>query len=462
VRAPPNFSLRSEINIVMIRRIGRFSLIALSLVTLLAGCETLGLDEVASNKPDKLPGERISVLQNDQDIKPDEGVANDTIRLPRPWINANWPQNGGYPDHSMQHVELGDHLQEAWKVSIGDGSDGRVHLLAPPVIDHGRVFTIDARSQVSAFSAKDGTLLWQLSVAPPDASAPVTSGGIAIGANRLYVASGFAQIVSLEADTGKEVWRQNTQAPLRAAPTISGDRLFVVTVDNEVLALLAADGSKIWSHTGLADVAGLLGGASPAVDSGVVVAPTNTGELFALRSESGRLTWSDNLTAIRHADAVSALADISGRPVIDHGAVYALSHSGRVASIDLRTGDQIWEREIGGEHQPWVAGDFLYLLSVNQELFCLIRGTGQVRWTQALQRWEGEEKKSDKIVWAGPVLAGDRLIVVGTNAMALSVSPYTGQTIGQIDLPGPAHIPPVVADRTLYILTDDGDLLAYR
>jgi outer membrane protein assembly factor BamB len=133
-----------------------------------------------------------------------------------------------------------------------------------------------------------------------------------------------------------------------------------------------------------------------------------------------------------------------------------------MADIDLRTGDQVWDRDIGGEHQPWVAGDFVYVLSNNQELFCLMRATGLVRWTQPLPRWTDEEKKSDKISWAGPVLAGDRLIVTSTNNIALAISPYTGETIGQQELPGKVLLPPVVADRTLYILTDDGDLLAFR
>ena len=64
--------------------------------------------------------------------------------------------------------------------------------------------------------------------------------------------------------------------------------------------------------------------------------------------------------------------------------------------------------------------------------------------------------------WAGPVLAGDKLIVVGSNGDALAVSPYTGATLGQVTLSDGMFIDPVVAGGTLYVLTDEADLIALR
>ena len=44
---------------------------------------------------------------------------------------------------------------------------------------------------------------------------------------------------------------------------------------------------------------------------------------------------------------------------------------------------------------------------------------------------EDEKKKKDPIIWAGPVLAGDRLIVLSSVGDAISVSPYTGEPLGR-------------------------------
>ena len=66
------------------------------------------------------------------------------------------------------------------------------------------------------------------------------------------------------------------------------------------------------------------------------------------------------------------------------------------------------------------------------------------------------------ILWHGPVLASNRLILTSTNSTALAVSPYTGKFLGEIALPSPTHLPPVVAKGTLFILSDNADLIALR
>ena len=93
---------------------------------------------------------------------------------------------------------------------------------------------------------------------------------------------------------------------------------------------------------------------------------------------------------------------------------------------------------------------------------CLTRDDGRVRWATELPRYENPEKKKDPITWAGPVLAGDRLIVVASTGEALSVSPYTGQALGRSEFPDGVFLDPVVADDTLFVLTDEADLIALR
>jgi outer membrane protein assembly factor BamB len=206
----------------------------------------------------------------------------------------------------------------------------------------------------------------------------------------------------------------------------------------------------------------LLGGASPAVAGEVVVAPFSSGELDALEVENGLPLWSDNLASARNVDAVAALADIRGRPVIDRDRVYAASHSGRVAAIALRSGERAWEHETGSDYGPWVAGDWVFLLTTDQVLLCLRSDDGKVRWLRQLPKYEDEKKHENPIEWAGPVLGGDRLILLSSDGWALSVSPYTGAPLGRQEIAAPAYLGPVIAANTLYVLTDDAELSAFR
>ncbi|MFP3435177.1 PQQ-binding-like beta-propeller repeat protein, partial [Paraburkholderia sp. SIMBA_061] len=83
-----------------------------------------------------------------------------------------------------------------------------------------------------------------------------------------------------------------------SAPMVSDGTVYVANVLNEGFALDAATGQERWRHTGLLEATGLLGGASPSVTTGAVLMPYTSGEIYALRPESGRVLWSDSLVAL--------------------------------------------------------------------------------------------------------------------------------------------------------------------
>lgn len=431
--------------------------ILLVLPLALAGCDSFG-----KKKKDIIPGERISVLALEKQLEPDPDLASLQVVLPPPEVNANWPQASGVPSHVMQHPALSDTLKKVWQVSVGEGSSDYGELLAGPVVYDGVVYVKDSKSLVSAYRASDGKEIWETDLAPDDNDNQAWGGGVSYDAGKLFVTTGYGQVVALNAADGKEAWRTTLGVPLRDAPTVADGHVLVVDVDNEIFALAEATGEKQWNYAGIPETAELAGGSSPAVENGTAVVPFSSGELVALRMENGRTVWQDSLAATRRFDAISTLADIHGRPVIDRGRVIAISHSGRVASIDLRTGERAWEQEVGGSYTPWVAGDFIYLLSTSGEVICLTRADGRVRWLTQLDQWEDMEEKDGPIHWAGPILAGDRLILVGSQGQAWSLSPYTGKALGRIDLPEGSFLAPVVADSTLYLMTNDGQLTALR
>src|SRR5579864_4061440 len=310
-----------------------FAALLLALGT--AGCDWFGGDKKAP-----LPGERLPVLGiGGENLDPDPKLAATPVALPPPQANADWPEAGGNPAHAMGHPALPGRLARAWDTSIGDGSSRYTRILAAPVIAGGRVYAMDGGVQVSALDAASGNRFWQVDLTPKDQKGSAFGGGPCFWKNRLYVATGFAEVIALDPANGKIVWRKTISSPVHAPPTVADGRIFVVPVETRLEALSADDGRSLWSHSGIPETAGLLGGASPAVEGEVVVAAYTSGELFALTVSNGRAIWSDNLAASRNVNAIAGLADIRGRPAIDRGRVVAVSHSGRMASIDLRTGE---------------------------------------------------------------------------------------------------------------------------
>jgi outer membrane protein assembly factor BamB len=366
-------------------------------------------------------------------------------------------------------------MQEA-----GKGSDTDSRLTAAPIVAGGKIFVLDSQAHIFAFNAQSGQPAWDQSLAPGGKSSffydvslgmfgsttkldPTKGfgGGLAFDNGKLFATSGFGDVVAFDAASGKRLWSTNLGVPVMNAPVAGGGRVFVSSQDNHFYALAQADGRKLWDHTGIEESAGILESTSAAVAGEFVLAPYTSGELYALRVQNGRPSWNDMLTSSGNVTALSELDDIAGRPVVDRDIVFAISHSGLMAAISLSTGDRVWSRDIGGIQTPWVAGDYVYVVTTDQRLLCLTRKEGRVRWVHQLQRWTDEDK-SNFVVWSGPVLVSDRLVLVSSAGFAVSISPYTGQVLSRMEIPGQAYIAPVVANDTLYLWTNDAQLVAYR
>ncbi len=431
------------------------------LLPLLVSLTACGIGE--KDKP-TLKGERISVLELQKSLEPDNpgAVAENQFIIPKAWHNEFWPQAGGYPNHSMQNLAFHNGaFKQAWSADIGEGSTSRLPLVAQPVVVDGRIFTMDTDSTLSAFSTKNGKTLWRTNIRAEDEDDPVIGGGIAFSNAVLYVTNGYDELLAVNPENGEFFWRATLPAPSRAAPTIMDNRLYVTTLDSRVLAMDPRDGSVLWEYIGIGEPAGLVGAASAAANYDIVVPVFSSGEVTALRVENGSVAWSDNLSNLRAAGGLASLSDIKALPVIDKGIVIAMSFSGRIIAIDERTGNRIWQREFGGAQTPWIVGNHVFVLSEENELVALARDTGVIHWVTQLDKY-AQDDDDEKLSWSGPIMAGGRLILASTDGRLLEVQPETGDLIAQSHIDHDIIIAPVIADKTLYLLAENGTLLAFR
>jgi outer membrane protein assembly factor BamB len=427
---------------------------------LLAGC---GGGWLGAVDEERLPGERVPIMLMNEGIAADPRIANLNVVLPPPERVADWPLPGGNAANAMHHLYLGDDVQLAWRANIGSGSGGASQLLARPVVAGGRVFTVDSQGQISALSAGNGQRLWRVTPEGMRASDRLRSGGIAYAEGRLFATTGAGDVLALDADDGRELWRRRLFSPIRTAPTVAGNRLLLTTSANQTFALDASSGDVLWQHAGFFEQAAILGGAAPAANERLAIVAYSSGEIFALDLADGGPIWSDTVLRPRRTLAIGAISDITGNPVIDEDRVIVAGNGGEMGAFDLASGARSWNLDVTSRHTPWIAGDFIYVLTDRNEVVAIARQGGLVRWVSPLERLrDPEDPESTRIFWAGPVLAGDRLILAGSTGEAVTISPYTGEILGRLNLPGAVSLPPVVADGTLYLLTNSGELLAYR
>lgn len=434
----------------------------LAAATALTACETVN-DYLGPSEKITIKGERIAVLNTDQVAKPDTAVADVEVKLPPAQVNAEWAQPGGNASNALQHLSAKGELNELWNTGIGQGSTSSVRLMASPVVGAGRIYTLDAEANVRALDADSGAEIWARDLTPEDRDSDKGfGGGVSFDKGRLYVSTGFGFVVALDANTGEQIWKRDGSTPFRMAPVVHDGKLYVATQENQMLAMNAADGKVLWDHRGIAETAAILRSNSVAVDGDLVVAPYSSGELFGLRADNGRVLWSDTLSRGGQLTPLASVSDIAAKPVIDRGLIFAISHRGRFVAINARTGERAWTIDVGGTQRPWVAGDFVYVVTDDAKVLCVTRTSGKIRWTRQLKAFERESSKRGAITWTGPVLASNRLILASSEGEAVAISPIDGTTVSEISIADGAFIAPIVARDTVYILTDGGKLTAYR
>ena len=427
---------------------------------LLSACGSGFFGESDDGPP--LPGERIPVLVYDKTIEPDSSIADEAVALPPVVANEDWSQPGGNPRHVLSNLSLPSQLKVAWQADVGTGSNDDVQLLAQPIVENGVIYAMDAVSRVSAFDTATGHRRWQVNLGDKVDDSGAFGGGLGFGDGRLYVTTGFAWVFALDPASGEVLWERQAPGPMRNGPTFADGRIYILTVDNHTLAVDAADGRLLWNHIGIEEMASLVGLSNVAVDGDLVVVPYTSGELLGIESATGQQLWAESLAALTSLDPLADIPQIKGLPVIDNEQIFAISHAGRMVGLDLQQGIRLWDIDLGGIETPWLAGNFLFVITNDAKLVCVRRRDGRIRWVSSLERYNDPEDKEEPILWFGPLLAGDRLIAANSNKQLVSFSPETGETLTTLELPGAPAVSPVIAGETLYIVTTNGTLLALR
>jgi outer membrane protein assembly factor BamB len=433
-------------------------IVALLSVVALAGCGG-NANKIGST----VKGTRLAVLDHTKTLEADRSVEDSKPQVPEQVANADWAQAGYDASHAMPNSALNAHPAKIWSASIGSGSSSDYKLLVRPVVKGGLVYAMDSEGNVTAINAANGEKKWSTETAPKDQDESAIGGGIGVDGSAVYATTGFGEVLALDAATGTVKWRRSLLNPIRAAPTVDGGRVYAVSIDNQLSALNAETGEIDWQHRGIAESATLMGASNPAVVGDSVVVAYGSGEIYNLRAENGRVSWNYALTTPTQIGALPAIADIRGLPVIDHGRVFAISHSGRMASIDHRSGDRSWEADIGGINTPEVAGNAVYILSNDRQLVALSRDNGRILWVKEMQLLsDPDDKDSTPVYWAGPVLGGGRLWLTNSVGQLVGFSPADGSQTDKIEIDAPSFIPPVIAGGIIYVVTDNGELVALR
>jgi outer membrane protein assembly factor BamB len=405
-------------------------------------------------------GVRIPVIALNDQLKVADVLKGQDFFLPPPAPQSEWPLPGGALSQSVEHVDAAPNFAIAWRRAFGVPSSRHQHVTAPPIAEGGRIFLMDGAANVSAHDAATGAQIWRTNIMPKSKrDHEAWGGGLAFADGKIIATSGFREVAALDAGSGRLMWRTATEAPMHAAPTVSGGRVFAEDVNDELFAFDEGSGAQLWTYQALAEPARIIAATSPAVENETLVSSFASGEVVALRAANGNELWNASLSRANRTNALSEIRDIPGRPVISKSDVYAVSHSDVFAAVDLRTGQVRWTLPVSAITTPWPAGDVVYVIDDSGQAICASRESGQVYWIRDLN---AGAKRKQRAFWSTPILASNRLITVSSKGEAVALNPKTGAVDRTLRLGADAMIGPVAVNGTVYVVSESAQLIAIR
>lgn len=337
-------------------------------------------------------------------------------------------------------------VREVWDAGIGDGNEF-LRLGLTPASDGTRIFAADNDGRVAAFDAVKGRRLWRTKTKLPLAGGPATGGGYVV------VGSSDGIVVALRSEDGKQEWRANVGSEVLAPPAI-GRHVYVRTVDGKLMALNAADGSQAWFTQQTMPRLSVRGTGSPVTDENLVICGFDNGRVAAYDVNDGSVVWDVLVAPPAGRTEVERMSDLNATVRVIGDEVYAVGYQGRLAAMARESGQILWSVEFSS--YSGLGADFrnLYVAGETGELLAVERASGRELWRHDLL---SNRDLTAPTAFGASVVVGDfegyvHFFDAATGAMQARV---------RVDSHRVTSAPLVVND-LLYVMSDGGELAAYR
>lgn len=331
-------------------------------------------------------------------------------------------------------------VRPVWTASVGPVD----FALDVRVVD-GRAYLASSSGTVVSLDAQTGADVWRTALDTP-LSAGVGSDGrysaVVTRANELVVLDG-----------GKVAWRQKLKALTLTAPLVAGGRVFALSSDRSVSAFDASSGQKLWQQQkpGEALVLGQAGLLTAVADTLVVGFGSR---LVGLNPLNGATRWDTPVVSARGTNEVERLSDIVAGYSREGSQLCVRAFQYAVACTDAGTGRVQWSKPANGS--SGISGDasVVYGSDSDGRLSAWGRKDGEKAWTLDRYRFR---------LLTAPLVAGRSLIVGDDSGNLHFLSKEDGAPLNRIvtDESG-LFVPPVLVGKTLLAVSRRGSVYAFR
>ena len=285
-----------------------------------------------------------------------------------------------------------------------------------PTFDAGKIYVLDSDMNLVCLNADSGKEIWKhglikefsgRNIKWKNAASPLIEGG------NVYVAGGGAgeSLLAFDKNTGDVAWKSGDHIMTHATPvaaTIQGVRQIIFFVKSGLVAVTPDNGKELWNYPFPFQTSTA---ASPVVSGDVVycAAGYGVGAGAVKISKNGDELQADEIWRL---EGNSPVTNHWATPLAKDGYLYGMFGfkeygDGPVKCVEIATGKVVWEKRGFGPGNLVLAGDTLLALSDTGELV-LIKATPKAY--EELAR----AKVIDGKCWSTPVIADGRIYARST------------------------------------------------
>jgi len=400
--------------------------------------------------------DQISVDQSLKDVK---------INLPQQKNNIAW--NGYLFDFENENLAKNFNLKKEGffnknlKISLQEKSkkwffyrgSWKDSFIFSPIIRDNKIYIFDTASTLSAFDLKTEKRIWKNQVFHKKILKNYKTPKISFFNDRIFAIAGINKIAAISAKDGKTLWIKEISSIPNSTPISDGKLVYVSTNDNKTYALNFEDGNLSWVQSGVNRSTAIFGFANPVIYKDYLIVSYSSGELYAINKLSGEAVWSQDLNLSKAINSNFYLNDIDATPIVKNDVVYAIGNGGLMMAIKIKDGNYLWKRELAGVVDFWAAGEFLFLINNDNNLLCVNKKTGGIKWISQLPNYKKEKKPHTKFIYSGVVMAGDKLLISSFDGSLLIASPPHGKIEKTFEVGKKISHQPIVVNGKIYLQT---------
>lgn len=338
-------------------------------------------------------------------------------------------------------------LKQLWSVGVGNGQGKGLNRLQP-VIAGDSIYVASSDGRVAAVERGTGDRRWEKRLEKS------LTGGVGHYRDSLFLGTADGELIRLSSSDGEIVWSIPVSGEILAPPQGDGTVVVVQTYDGKLHGYEHDSGNRLWSYDSNVPVLTLRGTSTPIITDGRVFAGFASGRVVAFEARSGSIEWETRVAIPQGRSEIERIVDIDGSMALVGGELYAASYQGRIAAIEARGGNRIWQRDISSYSGVSVGFNNVYVADDDGSVKALLRNGQGLRWEQDALAYRELSR---------PTPVSSYLAVVDLEGYLHLLSQVDGSFAAREKVDGKGARADMVSDgRTLYVYGNSGKLIAYE